>query len=301
MAVYSLENDYLVVTVDAHGAEVISVTSKITGKEYMWSGDATYWNRHSPILFPFVGSNQDKKFRYEGKEYPMPQHGFARDMEFCLIEKDETRLLFSLESNKETMEVYPFRFALIITYVLKKDQLEVIWDVKNLDDKTVYFQIGAHPGFLCQMNKKESDSDYIAFHGVDKVDPLKIRGIDMNTGLASNEIRYLKLDEVVDGVGYLRLRRSLFDKDALVLEDKQCTFIQLCNPDKTPYITVNFDTPLFGVWSPRKKAAPFVCIEPWYGRCDGVDFHGNIEEKEYINVLEVNGVFQRSYTVRFGS
>lgn len=298
MAVYTLENDYLVVTVDAHGAEVISVISKITGEEYMWNGDVQYWNRHSPILFPFVGSNQGKKFRYEGKEYPMPQHGFARDMDFELIGREDEKLVFSLKSNEKALEVYPFLFVLDITYVLKKDQLEVIWDVKNQDKKPMYFQIGAHPGFLCRMDKKEDISDFIAFHGVDK---LRVREIDMKTGLASNKFRSLSFDAIVNGVGYLRLKKSLFDNDALVLEDRQCNIVQLCHPDKTPYITVDFDTPLFGVWAPSKRSVPFVCIEPWFGRCDGVDFHGNIEEKEYINVLEMNGVFQRSYTIRFGS
>ena len=99
----------------------------------------------------------------------------------------------------------------------------------------------------------------------------------------------------------MRLRKSLFDNDALVLEDSQCKLVQLCHPDKTPYITMDFNTPLFGVWSPSKKLAPFVCIEPWYGRCDSVDFHGSINEKEYINELESKGGFQRSYTIRFGS
>ena len=50
-------------------------------------------------------------------------------------------------------------------------------------------------------------------------------------------------------------------------------------------VTVTCPTSLFGVWSPVGKHAPFVCIEPWYGRCDRVGFNQKIEDCEYGNTL----------------
>lgn len=297
MAVFTMENEFLVVEVQEFGAELVSVKNKKTGIEYIWEGNPLYWNRRSPILFPVVGSLKEKKYRYNEMEYSMMQHGFARDMEFTLIEKENQKLVFSLESNDQTLENYPFQFLLEIIYVLRDQNLEVIWKVKNKDNKTMYFQIGAHPAFVCPIKEGDMQSDYfIAFEGLNE---LNIRMIDMNTGLAKKETKSVQFDEVLNENGYLRITESLFDQDALVVEEKQCTSVQLCNPDKTPYVTVNFDTPLFGVWSPAGKAAPFVCIEPWYGRCDSVDFDGNLEEKEYINALDINEDFYASYSIYF--
>lgn len=62
-------------------------------------------------------------------------------------------------------------------------------------------------------------------------------------------------------------------------------------------LSVLFDTPLLGIWSPAKKQAPFICIEPWYGRCDRAGFEGSLEEREYGNKLETGEVFERSYTI----
>lgn len=71
----------------------------------------------------------------------------------------------------------------------------------------------------------------------------------------------------------------------------------LAGPDKRPYITLNFDMPLCGIWSPAKKNAPFICLEPWYGRCDAEDFNGELDEREYGTVLKAGDVFETSYEI----
>ena len=75
------------------------------------------------------------------------------------------------------------------------------------------------------------------------------------------------------------------------------TDAKLCDSEKVPYLTVKFDAPLFGVWSPVGKNAPFICIEPWYGRCDSVRFDGSFEEREWGSELLPNTSFQTAYTV----
>jgi galactose mutarotase-like enzyme len=63
------------------------------------------------------------------------------------------------------------------------------------------------------------------------------------------------------------------------------------------YISVGFDAPLFGLWSPAGKGAPFICIEPWYGRADKASFSGDITEREYDNKLAVGETFKAEYTI----
>ena len=106
MAVYELKNDVISISMDSHGAELKSLKKLDTGKEYMWCGDAKYWGRTSPVLFPFVGGLKDKEYRTKGKAYPMNQHGFARDMEFELFSQSENEIWFILKPNEETLAKY---------------------------------------------------------------------------------------------------------------------------------------------------------------------------------------------------
>ena len=84
-----------------------------------------------------------------------------------------------------------------------------------------------------------------------------------------------------------------------MMEGKQTGEVSLVTPDGTPYVTVDFDTPLFALWSPEGRNAPFVCIEPWYGRCDAVGFAGSLEERAYGNTLQAGEVFEKSYSIRY--
>ena len=68
----------LQIKVNEKGAELASI--QLNGREYLWWGDAAYWNRQAPILFPNVGKVFDNTFRVNGKAYHMGQHGFARDV-----------------------------------------------------------------------------------------------------------------------------------------------------------------------------------------------------------------------------
>ena len=55
------------------------------------------------------------------------------------------------------------------------------------------------------------------------------------------------------------------------------------------------DFPNFGIWS--KPGAPYVCLEPWCGRCDKRGFAGDISEKPGINALVPGEVFEMCYGI----
>ena len=91
------------------GAELVSV--KINDVEKMHDGES-FWNRHSPVLFPIVGKLKEGKTTIDGNEYFMGQHGFARDMEFEEIGEHS----YVLKSNEETLKKFPFNFEFYIGY-----------------------------------------------------------------------------------------------------------------------------------------------------------------------------------------
>lgn len=284
-----LENEILKVTVNHFGAELASVIKKDTGVEYLWNADEAFWKRSAPVLFPFVGSLKNKEFMYDGKAYPMGQHGFARDTEFSFVSNTGEEAWFSLSSDDSTYEKYPFAFTLEIGYILDGPTLKVVWKVVNEDEKQMHFSIGGHPAFMCPLNGEGKQTDYFITFDTEK---------DLTySKLSENGLVYKKDNVLATNGGKTQVTEHLFDEDALVVEGSQAHEVSLCKPDGTPYLTVSFDAPLFGLWSPAKKNAPFICIEPWYGRCDSEEFAGTLEEREYGHTLEVGEQFEVSFDI----
>ena len=273
-----LENNILKISINTHGAELSSIFNKKENKEMLWHGDPEFWGRKSPVLFPVVGKYKNGKTTYNGKEYALGQHGFARDSEFTLIEQNDSKLVFALESNEETLTKYPFKFRLICSFELKNDTIIVGWKVENIDDKTIYFSIGAHPAFYCEKSKTT----------------LSMNTENLKYSLVNSDGLYTP--EKYDVESSFVLHDNIFDKDALIIENSNVTEVSLVDNDKK-YLTMKFTAPLFGIWSPTKKNAPFVCIEPWFGRCDGADFCGDITEREWGNSLDVNENWYREYEI----
>ena len=50
----TIQNEFLSLTVDTHGAEAVSLKNA-AGEELLWQADPAVWKRHAPILFPYTG------------------------------------------------------------------------------------------------------------------------------------------------------------------------------------------------------------------------------------------------------
>ena len=286
----TLKNDMLTVEISELGAELQSIRKG--GKEYLWWGEDRFWNRRSPVLFPIVGSVWEKRFRVNGKEYEMGQHGFARDCMFEVVSASDTEIWYRLESTEDMLQSYPWPFVLEIGYRLSDNVLEVLWRVKNTGDSEMFFQIGAHPAFLYPNYDPETeDRGFFAF---DNTENLQCIGLK-EKGCVDADARYpLPLDE--DGL--LHLRKDTFDQvDTFVLQDGQVHKVIFLQQDRTPYLTVTYDAPVIGLWSPPELNAPFVCIEPWYGRCDRAGYEGDYRDKDWVNRLAPGETFRSVYTI----
>ncbi len=285
----TIKNDVIKAEIDTFGAELKSVVKD--GKEYMWNADPAYWKRTSPVLFPFVGGVVDSKYTFENKTYPMSQHGFARDMEFEVLSQEETKASFILKSTDETLAKYPFPFELVLSYALDGNRLKLGWEVKNTGDRTMPFAIGAHPAFnIIVAEDGTMTGNYLKF---DTKKQMVVR--KFADGLVQNGTYLVQPDED----GCLALDGHTFDNGVLIMENDQAHSVALADSNKKPYVTLEFDAPLFGIWSPEKKNAPFVCLEPWFGRADAADFTGDLTEREYEQSVEANGTKDYSYTMIF--
>ena len=101
-------------------------------------------------------------------------------------------------------------------------------------------------------------------------------------------------------IGGGSIQISLFDKDALVFEDGQLPSVGLVDADKKPFVTLTCtDFPYVGIWS--KPDGPYVCLEPWIGRTDNMDFTGDLAEKPGEQKLIANAEAVHTYTIEFHS
>lgn len=293
--VRTMENELVKVEVCDFGAELFSFYDKETKVEAVWQADPKYWARHAPVLFPFVGKVNGGYYTHKGVQYKMGQHGFARDMEFVFAGQTENTITHVLKSTEETLEKYPFPFELQITHKLEGKTLSVLWEVKNPGEETMYFSIGGHPAFNVPAREGEDKYDYfVTFNGETS---LKYVLIDLSCSAVNmDDVHTLELKD-----NKLPVTEHLFDNDALIFDDYQVEKIGLAYPDGSPYLTMTCKGfPSMGVWSQPHTDAPFVCLEPWIGRCDNRGFDGELKDKYYEQSLEAGKTFRAQYDLTLG-
>lgn len=284
-----LENNNLIIEVKSAGAELNRIFSKNNNTEFLWHGDSKYWGRRSPVLFPIVGRLKDNETFIDGVSYNMNQHGFARDMEFELIDSTSDSLTYKVTDNEESKTRYPYSFELIIRYTLLDNSIKVEWFVKNTNDCDMYFSIGAHPAFNVPFNSNETIEDYyLDFKTTGEVNKYLLNG-----PFVCDVVK-------VNTVENINLKPELFESDALIYDNVES--IAICSKKNSSKINVSFkDFPLVGIWSPyyneTNSIAPFVCIEPWHGIADRIDSNKDYKSKFAINVLSPRETFSTSYNI----
>ncbi len=281
-----ISNNRLLVSIYEKGAELQSL--KLDGLEYLWQGDAKYWAKHSPVLFPIVGELKDGKYIFEKKEYALPRHGFARDKVFDVQKISGTSAIFTLHSDDETLSVYPFKFIFQLRYELKEDELSCTYIVKNIGDVAMYFSVGGHPAFRVPLDKNQEYRDYSLLFDNDIV----LNRFLLHGGLTSDSVQALPLVQ-----HELHLDPSLFYTDAIVLKDLKSRQVKL-HADKDPHgLSFHLEGfPYFGIWA--AKDAPFVCLEPWCGIADNIHHDGQLINKEGINQLATGESWERTWRVK---
>lgn len=293
MKMITVENEWLKVNIESHGAELRKVKHKKNGLNYMWSGDNKYWGRVSPVLFPIVGRLKDDQYQIDGKTYQMSQHGFLRDVEFKVLEQTATNAAFVFDSAGRFSDVYPYEFKAIIRYMLQEDTLIVHWEIVNENEKEMHFSIGAHPAFKIPLLESETIEDY-HIHFTPAED-MSVMEYELQNSLLHEKGK-------VNDIGTLPLTHSLFANDALVYSNiDKITLVSNKSSYGVEVMFKNF--PFVGIWSKYLEEdgsiAPFVCIEPWYGVADTYDTVGDFKEKFGVNRLKPSETFQTEYNIKF--
>ena len=293
MSAHILENSAIRVTVADAGAELCSVMDKSDGSERIWTADPAVWNRHAPILFPFVGRVAGGEYRIGDRTYSMKtQHGFARDMDFQCTEKTENSLTHCLTPTPATREIYPYEFRLIVKHSLDPEQprtLHVDWTVENLSEDPMYYAIGAHPGFLLPPDTRKEDCE-LAFPGKTS---LCYFGVDSASGLALPD----QAADLVLENGAAPYQESI--PGTWIFQEQQVEEVQITRGGKPLAILRCPGFPFLAVWANPKGS--FICLEPWYGRTDDLGFTGTLAEKPGEQLLPAGSSRTIRYSMEFPS
>lgn len=287
---HTLKNDWLQIQVKSVGAELCAISAVKNNKTFLWHADPNIWGSHAPNLFPIIGCMKDDSYIYNNRTYTMTKHGFVRhNKDIKVKNQTKNQLRFVLRSNERLYKMYPFLFEFEISYILKENLLTVNHNVKNTDDKTLYFSLGGHPAFTCPLNASDAYTDYyLEFNEIEN-SPSHL--LNLNTGLVTDRTK-----PILKNTNKIALHEDLFNEDALIFKDLKSRKVDLKHKTKGRVLSVAFeDFPYLGIWA--KPNAPYVCIEPWLGIADSEHTNQKLEEKEGIIALASKAEFNASYSI----
>lgn len=287
---YTIENEKLKVHISAKGAEMQSIFEKAKCKEYLWQKDPAIWEDQALNLFPYIARMTDGKYTYDGKEYQMDIHGFLKDMNLEAVQEQENRVSFCLTDNGETRKQYPFSFVCEVCYELIDNEIRITYRVENKDDKTMYFGIGGHPGFIVPLEDGKIFEDYyLEFE--DGISPEKIVMSD-DCFVLGEEVYQME-----DG-RYIRLNHHLFDDDAIVLKNAG-NKVKLTGAGEENAVTVEFpQMDYLGIWHKPCTEAGYVCLEPWTSLPSRKGIVEELKEQENLIALEAGGIYENHWKIK---
>lgn len=272
---HTIKNEYLSLTISSHGAEKLELISN-TGIEYLHQPDK-YWNRTAPILFPNVGRLKNNETYIDGSLFKLPQHGFLREQVFEVIHQTDDEIALISLYNAQTLEMYPFKYKVVVHYQLKKKTLITKISITNEDNKPIPFNIGGHPGFYCPLYDNEDFSDYrLVFN---KAETFKAPSVEpdgtLNFNVHSAQYRHLK---------ELPLDYKNYEVDAIVIPRVKSNEVKLLNKNNKGIKFNYHDFITLAIWT--RPNAGFICLEPWVGYADRHDSNKQFIDKDNIVILK---------------
>lgn len=252
--ILTLDSARTKIAINRRGGELWSIVHD--GRERLWHGDPGFWNYRAPILFPVVGRSRDEQVEVDGERYPMPLHGFARDIDFAVLAQTATTLSLEQHASPVTKELYPFDYAIRMEFALAGDTLTQTTTIENRSPRPMPFCFGYHPGFLWPWDGKSPREAHIV--RFDQPEPDPIRRARMQTGLV------IEGGEASPLIGRdLHVGDHLFIAGALQFPAQRSRGVWFGVPGQ-PGLRVGFpDSPQLGIWT--RVGAPYLCIEPWQG------------------------------------
>lgn len=282
-----LRNGHFSARIAKMGAEIKSLQEEATGTEYIWCANPDVWNGSAPILFPIVGGLKQDTYRIDGQSYSLPAHGCVRKKEWSLVASSGDSATFETTSGPDTRDIYPYEFVLRATFDLRLTGLSVTYEVLNESDGEMLFSIGSHPAFNLPFAGGEIEDYHFHFSEAE----------DMKRYFFDDGMILTKSAPIFNNSRNINLSRTLFDEGPIIFKRPKSKAVTIMNGLNPKRIRLSTDgMPFLALWS-KPDAAPFVCIEPWFGVPDVVTTNQDFRVKEGVMTLARGGRFVAKYNI----
>ena len=200
-------------------------------------------------------------------------------MVFDIVNISEREHTYVLKYNEDTLKMYPYKFELYISYIIEDNKLTIIYKVKNLDIRPIYFGIGGHPAFIIDLKNNKYKVEF-------ENEENNIKFSQLDAGLISYKNNYIN-NSLMSNNRCIEIRKDTFSHDAIIMSGLSSRKLRLYenNIEKLEFEFGQFK--YLSLWS--KKNAPFLCIEPWQTTADYTDANQDFTLKKDNIKLEVNG------------
>lgn len=281
---HEISNGLIKVGVNTFGAELEYI--KVNNINILWKRN-DLWGAQSPVLFPIIGALKDGYYFYEGKRYEIQPHGFVKGMFFEVAHLDKNKIILSQKYNEETLKCYPYKFELLITYLIIENSLKIIFEIKNLDIKDLPFSIGIHPGFSYNGLENLLGKDYQLKFYPNKVDEV-VFSPTFVLGKTKSEINYKTFND---------MSIDLSTKRTICLEGVNTLEIQ----SKKNKLIFKNEMSYMAFWQKNPEYVPeFMCIEAWEGIPDEeVKNCRNLCDKLGNIILKKNESFKKEFEIKY--
>ncbi|PWF42722.1 aldose 1-epimerase family protein [Massilia glaciei] len=284
---FTFTNGALRCTVALRGAQLLSLSDGRTCDEFIWQRDPDVWADSAPILFPVIGRLKDGAYIHRGQRYAMQIHGFARDLDFELLNKDAHGVTLQLRESAATLAQYPFSFFLRVHFALDAHSLHVSYEVANSGDEVLPFSLGSHPGFRIPSSPRGLDDWSLVFSEQERASCHRL-----DQGLLARMPSAFPIGRD----RRIALSPTLFDDDALIFKKVRSRHVRLVHRSGRVRLSMALGSaPDLGIWA--RPGANYVCIEPWFGYDDDSAVSGELTAKPGIVLLPVGGKFNTGYAI----
>jgi galactose mutarotase-like enzyme len=211
----------------------------------------------NPVLFPFIARHfvdgKNELWRdAKGVVRPMPQHGFARDAKFSVVDDPAANTLrMRLQASEFTRGFYPFDFQFDVVVRLQAGaRLEVGFEITNTGDDSLPYYAGHHFYFALPHGERGHWTLELPCAAWGRQAP---DGAIVREKAAAAKLR-LDDREIIDRFQIAPTESKMTLRHAQ--NDRRLTF-ELVHAGAVPWYAVT-------TWT-QGPESDFYCIEPWLG------------------------------------
>lgn len=286
----TIRNDFLVFESDSYNVEPWVLRFVDENVNYFWR-PADLERLGTVVCFPLLGFLPDDRYRYDGKEYTMPIHGFAQNREFKVTQKSDTSVTYELIDDDLSYQQYPWHFCFKLTYELENDLLKTVYRVENRDDKVLFFSVGGHPRYACPIAEGDKFEDY----HIEFEKPETIANIVKSYGPISEIGKCLSNNRK-----RIQLDYCMFTKGCFCFHPCNSRIIYLKNDKNNRGLYIDLGGASYlQFWT--QPANPFLAIEPFFGSISSLppkEIDGDWIRKPGTLHIEPGEVYICTFSVR---